>query len=177
MTTFWRRCPPGAITCVTVSPPRAHRAMRCVTSALWMRRGQWSPACARSAQSEPLAHGTGPENIFVLHTERYQRHPLVIAGPGAGVAVTAGAVIGDILRTAGALDEATPVEARVCHPSTRARHRRRPRHRPPLAADRRSCPSAARRRSCRPSQDSCCRAPECTVPPIFSSKRILRVGR
>jgi homoserine dehydrogenase len=52
---------------------------------------------------EPLARGQGPENIFVLRTERYQRHPLVIAGPGAGVAVTAGAVIGDILRAAGAL--------------------------------------------------------------------------
>lgn len=52
---------------------------------------------------EPLAHGAGPENVFVLHTTRYQRHPLVIAGPGAGVAVTAGAVIGDILRAAGVL--------------------------------------------------------------------------
>ena len=55
------------------------------------------------SQDEPLAQGQGPENIFVLHTTRYQRRPLVIAGPGAGVAVTAGAVIGDILRAAGAL--------------------------------------------------------------------------
>ena len=52
---------------------------------------------------EPLARGQGPENTFVLHTTRYQRHPLVITGPGAGVAVTVGAVIGDILRTAGVL--------------------------------------------------------------------------
>lgn len=54
-------------------------------------------------QDNPLARGHGPENVFVLRTERYQQHPLVIAGPGAGVAVTAGAVIGDILRAAGVL--------------------------------------------------------------------------
>src|SRR5690348_14484838 len=52
-------------------------------------------------QDNPLARGHGPENVFVLRTERYQQHPLVIAGPGAGVAVTAGAVVGDILRAAG----------------------------------------------------------------------------
>ncbi|HEX5545928.1 MAG TPA: hypothetical protein VFX24_00870, partial [Ktedonobacterales bacterium] len=54
-------------------------------------------------QDNPLAQGHGPENVFVLRTERYQQHPLVIAGPGAGIAVTAGAVVGDILRAAGAL--------------------------------------------------------------------------
>lgn len=54
-------------------------------------------------QSNPLAQGHGPENVFVMRTERYQQRPLVIAGPGAGVAVTAGAVVGDILRAAGAL--------------------------------------------------------------------------
>ncbi len=54
-------------------------------------------------QGAPLAQGHGPENVFVLRTERYQQHPLVIAGPGAGIAVTAGAVVGDILRAAGAL--------------------------------------------------------------------------
>lgn len=52
---------------------------------------------------DPLARGRGPENVFVLRTERYKQHALVIAGPGAGVAVTAGAIIGDILRAAGVL--------------------------------------------------------------------------
>jgi homoserine dehydrogenase len=52
---------------------------------------------------ESLARGQGPENVFTLRTERYQRYPLVIAGPGAGVAVTAGAVISDILRAASIL--------------------------------------------------------------------------
>lgn len=53
---------------------------------------------------DPLARTAGPENVFVLGTERQgQRHPLVIAGPGAGVSVTAGAVVSDILRAAGVL--------------------------------------------------------------------------
>lgn len=52
---------------------------------------------------DPLARGRGPENVFVLRTERYQQHPLVISGPGAGISVTAGAVVGDILRAAGVL--------------------------------------------------------------------------
>ena len=55
------------------------------------------------SRDDPLAHGDGPDNVFVLRSERYQRRPLVITGPGAGVAVTAGAVIGDILRAASVL--------------------------------------------------------------------------
>lgn len=55
------------------------------------------------AHDDPLARGSGPENVFVLRTARYQEYPLVIAGPGAGVAVTSGAVVGDILRAAGVL--------------------------------------------------------------------------
>ncbi|HEY1386905.1 MAG TPA: hypothetical protein VGF38_00065, partial [Ktedonobacterales bacterium] len=55
------------------------------------------------AEDDPLAQGQGPGNVFMLRTERYQRTPLVIAGPGAGVVVAAGAVVSDILRAAGAL--------------------------------------------------------------------------
>lgn len=65
-------------------------------------RGHLSAGLREIERDNPLAHGYGPENVFVLRTERYQQ-PLVIAGPGAGVAVTAGAVVGDILRAAGAL--------------------------------------------------------------------------
>lgn len=39
-------------------------------------------------------------NIVMLTTERYNNHPLVIKGYGAGAAVTAGGVFGDILRVA-----------------------------------------------------------------------------
>jgi homoserine dehydrogenase len=65
--------------------------------------GQLRASLREVDQGSPLSQGHGPENVFVLRTERYQQHPLVIAGPGAGVTVTAGAVVGDILRAAGAL--------------------------------------------------------------------------
>ena len=53
--------------------------------------------------SDPLARGHGPENVFVLRTERYDANPLTIAGPGAGIAVTAGAVVSDLLHVVGVL--------------------------------------------------------------------------
>ena len=65
--------------------------------------GHLSASLREVDRGDPLAQGNGPENVFVLRTERYRQHPLVIAGPGAGVDVTAGAVVGDILRAAGAL--------------------------------------------------------------------------
>ncbi|MDR0301752.1 MAG: bifunctional aspartate kinase/homoserine dehydrogenase I [Treponema sp.] len=40
------------------------------------------------------------DNIIVITTERYSKLPLVIKGPGAGAAVTAGGVFADIVRTA-----------------------------------------------------------------------------
>jgi homoserine dehydrogenase len=39
----------------------------------------------------------GPENKFVIRTRRYDEHPLVIQGPGAGPEVTAAGVLADIL--------------------------------------------------------------------------------
>jgi homoserine dehydrogenase len=51
----------------------------------------------------PLAVGGGPENVFVLRTTRYDQYPLRIAGPGAGVTVTAGAVVADLLRAVGVI--------------------------------------------------------------------------
>ncbi len=59
--------------------------------------GQLSAALLDLPADDPLARGHGPENVFVLHTERYDANPLTIAGPGAGVAVTAGAVVADLL--------------------------------------------------------------------------------
>jgi homoserine dehydrogenase len=49
----------------------------------------------------PLAHGGGPENVFILRTARYDANPLAISGPGAGVSVTSGAVVADLLRAVG----------------------------------------------------------------------------
>lgn len=44
----------------------------------------------------PAAALTGTDNQFVLSTRRYDVRPLVIAGPGAGPAVTAQALLADI---------------------------------------------------------------------------------
>ena len=39
----------------------------------------------------------GPENVIVMRTRRYARNPLTIVGPGAGAAVTAAGMTGDML--------------------------------------------------------------------------------
>ena len=38
----------------------------------------------------------GPDNIIVFKTKRYNRNPIVIKGPGAGIKVTAAGVFGDV---------------------------------------------------------------------------------
>lgn len=52
--------------------------------------------------SSPTASLNGTDNQFVFTTLRYRDNPLVITGPGAGPAVTAGGVLNDILRLGGA---------------------------------------------------------------------------
>jgi homoserine dehydrogenase len=47
----------------------------------------------------------GPENIISIRTERYDRYPLAISGPGAGAAVTAAGMIADMLDLAHAAKE------------------------------------------------------------------------
>jgi len=48
----------------------------------------------------PLGMLRGTDNMIVFWSERYDKRPLVITGPGAGVDVTAMGVMGDILRIA-----------------------------------------------------------------------------
>jgi aspartokinase/homoserine dehydrogenase 1 len=48
----------------------------------------------------PLAVIKGGENALSFLTERYQPHPMVIRGYGAGAEVTAAGVLGDVLRLA-----------------------------------------------------------------------------
>ncbi len=62
----------------------------------------------RAALKEVPADGalgrlSGPDNIFVFRTRRYSDRPLVVAGPGAGPAVTAAGAFGDIIRVARAI--------------------------------------------------------------------------
>jgi aspartokinase/homoserine dehydrogenase 1 len=51
----------------------------------------------------PLGRLAGPENVFTFRTDRYADHPLMIAGPGAGPAVTSAGAFGDVLKLARAL--------------------------------------------------------------------------
>ncbi|HEY8175643.1 MAG TPA: aspartate kinase [Gemmatimonadaceae bacterium] len=44
---------------------------------------------------------TGTDNQFAITTTRYRTNPIVITGPGAGVAVTAAGVLNDLLKLAG----------------------------------------------------------------------------
>ena len=52
--------------------------------------------------ASPLGSLDGTDNRFIFTTARYRKNPLVITGPGAGPAVTAGGIFNDILRLAGA---------------------------------------------------------------------------
>ncbi|WP_005034125.1 bifunctional aspartate kinase/homoserine dehydrogenase I [Holophaga foetida] len=51
-------------------------------------------------QAHPLAVIKGGENALSFLTERYQPHPMVIRGYGAGAEVTAAGVLSDVLRLA-----------------------------------------------------------------------------
>ena len=51
--------------------------------------------------ASPLGSLDGTDNRFIFTTARYRKNPLVITGPGAGPAVTAGGIFNDILRLAG----------------------------------------------------------------------------
>jgi len=48
----------------------------------------------------PFYNLSGTDNLVMFTTARYSANPLVVRGPGAGAAVTAGGVFADILRTA-----------------------------------------------------------------------------
>ncbi|HKL57270.1 MAG TPA: bifunctional aspartate kinase/homoserine dehydrogenase I, partial [Sphaerochaeta sp.] len=60
--------------------------------------------CSAALESFPMTHAfaqaTGTDNVICFTTDRYLEQPLVIKGPGAGRAVTAGGVFSDILRLA-----------------------------------------------------------------------------
>ncbi|MCW8872514.1 MAG: bifunctional aspartate kinase/homoserine dehydrogenase I, partial [Xanthomonadales bacterium] len=49
--------------------------------------------------SKPLGAIRDGENALVIHTHYYQPIPMVLRGYGAGAAVTAAGVFGDLLRT------------------------------------------------------------------------------
>lgn len=50
--------------------------------------------------SSPFSQLQGSDNLIVFTTKRYFANPLIIRGPGAGPAVTAGGVLADMIRAA-----------------------------------------------------------------------------
>lgn len=52
--------------------------------------------CGAALKEYPLDHpfsqATGTDNVILFSTDRYEKQPLVIKGPGAGRDVTAGGV-------------------------------------------------------------------------------------
>ncbi|KAL0359968.1 UNVERIFIED_CONTAM: Bifunctional aspartokinase/homoserine dehydrogenase 1, chloroplastic [Sesamum radiatum] len=54
----------------------------------------------RYKKEHPFAQLSGSDNIIAFSTQRYEKQPLIVRGPGAGAEVTAGGVFSDILRLA-----------------------------------------------------------------------------
>lgn len=61
--------------------------------------GMWSARVGLESLSpeHPLAGGAGTDNRVAIWSDRYREQPLVIQGPGAGAAVTAAALLDDVL--------------------------------------------------------------------------------
>lgn len=62
---------------------------------------RWRPGAASVgvealAAGDELAHGCGTDNRVAIHSSRYHDRPLLIQGPGAGVDVTAAALLDDL---------------------------------------------------------------------------------
>jgi len=65
-----------------------------------MRDGRCSAGIRRVSEREPMGSQRGTDNIVAIHTARYGRLPLVLAGAGAGREVTAAGVLWDIVSLA-----------------------------------------------------------------------------
>jgi aspartokinase/homoserine dehydrogenase 1 len=68
---------------------------RCMVTVASVRVG-----LVEAEASSSLAALTGTDNQFTISTRRYFTNPIVITGPGAGVAVTAAGVLNDVLKLA-----------------------------------------------------------------------------
>jgi aspartokinase/homoserine dehydrogenase 1 len=62
--------------------------------------GRATVGIRRLAMDHAFAHLALTDNIVRFVTARYAENPLIVQGPGAGPAVTAGGVFGDLLRLA-----------------------------------------------------------------------------
>ncbi|MCC5921872.1 MAG: bifunctional aspartate kinase/homoserine dehydrogenase I [Cyclobacteriaceae bacterium] len=66
------------------------------------RKGEAATGLQEVASDSPLYNLEGKDNIVLFYTRRYPEQPLVIKGAGAGAAVTASGIFGDIMRIASA---------------------------------------------------------------------------
>lgn len=67
---------------------------------LQQNKGELDVELVSVAKSSSLGQLTGSNSIFEIYTESYGENPIVIQGAGAGAAVTARGVFGDLLRIA-----------------------------------------------------------------------------
>jgi aspartokinase/homoserine dehydrogenase 1 len=74
-----------------------HRVLRYV-AALDASSGLATVGLVELARTHPFANINLTDNIVQFVTSRYHQNPLVVQGPGAGPAVTAGGVFADLLR-------------------------------------------------------------------------------
>lgn len=65
--------------------------------------GKANTGLEKIAPDSPLYNLEGKDNIVLFNTKRYPEQPLVIKGAGAGAAVSASGIFGDIIRIANAL--------------------------------------------------------------------------
>jgi len=79
------------------SARKVNRVLRYV-AALDAASGRASVGLVELERSHPFANINLTDNIVQFVTSRYHQNPLVVQGPGAGPAVTAGGVFADLLR-------------------------------------------------------------------------------
>ncbi len=84
---------------------RARAALAQTRHEKWIYRASFEDGRARIAPERvaldhPLARLAPCENAIVLHSDLYRAVPLTIAGPGAGIALTAAGVFADLLAVA-----------------------------------------------------------------------------
>lgn len=84
---------------------RARAALAQTRHEKWIYRASFEDGRARIAPERvpldhPLAKLAPCENAIVLHSDLYRAAPLTIAGPGAGIALTAAGVFADLLAVA-----------------------------------------------------------------------------
>lgn len=99
MDEFWQRLPrlDAEFESRRLELEKQHKRWRFVAA---MHEGKCSVSLRTVEESHPFYSLDGSNNIILLTTERYNLHPMLIQGYGAGAEVTAAGVFADIMRIA-----------------------------------------------------------------------------